>query len=399
MQKIRLKLTVLSISILQPLIMGASPVLADIKKTFPDIDTSIIMLLVSLPLLFTIPATLLCGKLSGKYSQRKILLFGIALTSISGIIPVFSDNFLFILLSRVFMGIGLGFINPFMASLIVEFFKGGEREQLFGLQSTFVCIGSVTYFFLGGLLGAVNWHYNFLVFLIGILILPLIILYLPDRHVSCESAASVSRVSRYTLFFCLLVFLIAIFASFFTTRLSFLLAEKKAGNAAIAGIVSMFTSVGGLVLGMVYGKLSGKISTFSIELAVCLMGAGTITAGLAHSVGIMMLASALLGTGSTLSVIAFQSKIASISQKISYNFEVAIFMSSINLGLSAAPGYMSVATGLVPSIDNTGLYLLTAALLFTYAILLGLFNPNLKKKLAYKKIGEINKGGKYDKVN
>ncbi|RCX16046.1 putative MFS family arabinose efflux permease [Anaerobacterium chartisolvens] len=382
MKKYTLMLSILSISMLQAIISGISPVLADIKRAFPDVSEVLVMQLLSLPFIFTVPASLISGKLSEKLSKKTILLFGITLTTVSGIIPMFVSNFYLILIVRIFTGIGVGLVIPFMVSLIVDFFEGSEREYLFGIQGTFVCIGSITYYVLGGLLGAINWHLNFSIFFIGLLVITLVMLYLPgkDKHENKAENKSTALISKRQLVICFLVFAAALLISVFTARLSFLITGEGIGNAATTGIITMFTSVGGLMAGLYFGKLSRILNRFVVTLAIFLAGLGIFIAANTHQAGIMMLAALILGSGSALSVAAFMSMIASASSGASNTFVTAVFMSSISLGMSGAPIFTSVLSHLVPSFSARGIYTLTAVLLFLYSLMSFLIISIAKKK-------------------
>ena len=168
MKNTRLKLAVLMISMLQPIIAAASSVLAEIQKQFVNVNENWVQQLISIPFLVTVPATIVAGRLSLRFSKKNLLLFGIGLSTAAGVFPVFVNSFTLIFISRILVGIGVGFVIPFMTGLIADFFLGHERDHLFGLQGTFVNLGSILFFFIGGILGAINWHYNFLVFLVGL---------------------------------------------------------------------------------------------------------------------------------------------------------------------------------------------------------------------------------------
>lgn len=371
MKKFSLKLAILSISMLQAINLGISPVLADIKRAFPGVSEAGIMQLLSLPFIFTIPASIISGKLAEKISKKTILIFGIFLTTAAGIYPFISNNFSFILFSRVLAGIGVGLIIPFMLSLIVDFFDGSEREHLFGIQSAFVNLGTIIYYFLGGLLGSINWHFNFLIFIIGLVILSLIVYFLPRQNKQQLKKSSARLViTKKELLVCILVFTIALLISVFTARLSFLIVQEKIGNAATTGIITTFTSVGGFLAGILYGKLSQIINRQVITLASLLVCIGTLLAAITNQVWVFLIAALILGLGSAFSISAFVSWITSISAvSIHRDFVMAVFMSSISLGMSAAPTFTSLLSFILPEITNRRIYFITAALLFVYSMM------------------------------
>ncbi len=122
MKNTKLKLAMLMISMLQPIIGAANSVLSEIRKAFGSISESSVQQLVSIPFLVTVPATILAGRLSLRFPKKKLLLFGIGLTTAAGLFPVFVHDFTLIFISRLFVGVGVGFVIPFMTGLIADFF-------------------------------------------------------------------------------------------------------------------------------------------------------------------------------------------------------------------------------------------------------------------------------------
>lgn len=67
---------------------AVSPVLASVGEAYPDISSTMISLLTTLPSLLAIPMTLICGHMAGKkVSYRTLTICGLTCNLISGIAP------------------------------------------------------------------------------------------------------------------------------------------------------------------------------------------------------------------------------------------------------------------------------------------------------------------------
>jgi MFS family permease len=339
MKNTKLKLAVLMISMLQPIIGAANSVLSEIRKAFGSISESSVQQLVSIPFLVTVPATILAGRLSLRFPKKKLLLFGIGLTTAAGLFPVFVHDFTLIFISRLFVGVGVGFVIPFMTGLIADFFHGHERDHLFGLQGTAVNLGAVLFFLIGGILGGINWHYNFLVFLIGIIIFPMVLLFLPEQKTAEPQAQKNEPFIKKIFFICLAMLGIHTIANTFSLNLSFVIAESRIGDASITGTIIAFTSLGGLLTGLLYQRILDLARRFVVAIAIFLLAAGLFIASLSYSIALMIVAAFFVGCGSALIVAAYLTKISDRVSGQSRTVAMAFLLAAVSIGVFVSPIY------------------------------------------------------------
>lgn len=382
MKRTTLKLAVLIISMMQPIITAANSVLADIQKTYPNISENWIMQLVSLPFLLTIPATILTGKLAEKIDKKKLLLFGIALSTVAGLLPIFLDGFTPIMISRLFVGIGVGIVIPFMTSLIADYFEGHERDNLFGLQGTFVNMGSITYYLIGGLLGAISWRMNFYVFIIGFIIFLITLRFLPKQQTAEQKQSVKAPLVKEIFIFGFTMCVITILGYSFNAHLSFVISADKMGNAATAGIITTFFSLGGLLSGFYYGIVYRIVKSYTTAFSVAILGIGVVIGSLTYSTGIMMAAAFFTGTGMALTIAAFLSRVAATVPKESVTIGMAVILSSVSLGIFVTPTFASAVKVVFTAMTYRGLFGLCAALLFLGAFISLLLNLRKQRLLS-----------------
>lgn len=127
-----LKIAVLSVFFVQMGVGTITPAIANIAAAFPDVPFTTLLLVSTLAVLMSVPATLISGRLAGSVVKYKTLLIvGMVLFIGGGIAPYFmtASSFTAILAVRAIFGIGLGIVTPLGAALIIAFFDGEVRAQ------------------------------------------------------------------------------------------------------------------------------------------------------------------------------------------------------------------------------------------------------------------------------
>lgn len=365
----RRKWAILAVSMLHSIINGISPILADIQVAYPHVPKEWILQLMSLPMLITVPVALLCDSLTLRIPKKRLLLIGVGLTTVFGLMPLLLENFVMLLLSRLLLGVGVGLVIPFMTGMIVELFPSDERNILLGLQGTFVNMGSILYSVLGGLLGAILWRLNFLIYGIGIVIFLLVWLNLPEPGKSVRHKENRSGISLRIWLITLCMFVIAMTGFSFVTQISFVLKESNFGSPVTAGLILMVNSAGGFTSGLVFGKLLHIARKQTLSLAWLLSGIGFLTFGLTQSVLVMCFAGFLVGFSLSLSISALLTEISDASNHTNTTLAMGIFMSSISLGGFANAWFIIIMESLpfIKSIRDiliaiAALYLISAVL-------------------------------------
>ena len=120
-RKLLLLLVVLAVGSLTFGVNAATPALAAIARAFPDVSPRLIKMVITIPQLFIMPATLICGALSRSISKKKLLLIGMLLFAIGGLMPAFYGGIIFILVIATTVAF-------FLTVAGIEFVKS-ERES------------------------------------------------------------------------------------------------------------------------------------------------------------------------------------------------------------------------------------------------------------------------------
>jgi len=175
-----LKPTILSISLLTIMAAAAvSPALPEISLAFPDVDQTMIRLILALPALVVVPFSLLSGWLASKMSKKIILYVALGIYVLGGAGGGLAKSIASLLMIRAFLGIGIGLIMPLSTTLIMDFFEGKARTKMLGLQASVNQLGGMIFLALSGWLSMISWRYAFCVYFLGVISFFFILIWLP----------------------------------------------------------------------------------------------------------------------------------------------------------------------------------------------------------------------------
>ena len=189
----RLTFTILSISLLTVMAGAAmAPALWAVKAHFAGKPDLLIQFIVSLPALFII-VTNLCFPLLCRIAKTK----SIAVAAGTG--AFFLEDISAILVLRALLGVSVGMIMPLSTGLLSYYFPPEDQSRLMGLCAAMNQIGGVIATLIAGVLAKVGWNYAFLVYSMGLFVLILVLLFLPNERLETPkgSGGFVRNIKRF----------------------------------------------------------------------------------------------------------------------------------------------------------------------------------------------------------
>ncbi|MHA1556436.1 MAG: MFS transporter [Candidatus Heimdallarchaeota archaeon] len=159
-----------------------TPIIQEIKNTFPSIPNIELVaeLVLSVTSISIAVGAIFIGFIIDKFGRKKVLVLSTFLNAVFGTIGFYVGNIYLILASRIFLGFAVAGIMTSITALVGDFYSGEKRNQVLGLRATFTSFGGAIFTILGGALGNIEWNYAFLVYFISLLILPGVILFIPE---------------------------------------------------------------------------------------------------------------------------------------------------------------------------------------------------------------------------
>lgn len=145
------------------------PAIPKLFQHFGDIENAktLIPMIVTIPSLFLAITAPFAGMISDRYGRRLCLIGGMALYSITGIIPILTDNIEVIVISRAFLGIAEAFIVTVSSTLIADYF-GEKRHVWVSWVGISTSIAGTLLVLIGGVLADIGWKGPFFIYLLAI---------------------------------------------------------------------------------------------------------------------------------------------------------------------------------------------------------------------------------------
>lgn len=357
-----LKAAILTMSFVQMGTNGIAPILAQIAAAFPSASSSSIQFLMTFPSIFCVIFTMLAALLSDRLPKKTLALSGLSIVAGAGILAcIFHGSLAILFVWAAFLGIGIGMVAPIAPSLITELFEGAERQNLLGLQNSAANVGSMLMTFLGGFLAAAGWGFGYLVYLLALPGVFLTIKGVPAKKgpVRGEKRKKKAPFRLVILREMLIAFVFLMLFSSGPANLSMLVAERKIGGTALAGVMSTLFLLGGTIAGIFYGKIAVKLGEKTISVGAAVLAVGALLISAASKAPV--LAVGCLIAGSSISMVMPACMSAASRQPGYETLSSAMILSSSNIGVFIMPVLTSV-TALVTGSEATSYRFVTVAI-------------------------------------
>lgn len=292
-----LKIAILSVYFVQMGAGAVNPAVASIAKSFPGIPLTTILLVTTLSIVASVPATIISGRIAGsKVKYKTLLVLGMILFTLGGIGPYFTQSsFTMILAFRIVFGIGVGIVIPLGAALIIAFFDGDERNELMGLGGVASNVGGILFQLLGGFAASVSWGYSFLVHGLGIITLVLI-LFLPEPEKTQEKQSK-AKIPGFVYFYAIGIFVVMVLIFPLLVTMSSVIETGGMGNAADSGMVLTMYTIGGMLAGFVFAKLFDILKQNTITVTLFLIAIAMACIAFGNTIVFMYMGATLGGIG------------------------------------------------------------------------------------------------------
>lgn len=285
--------------------MGAvTPALADIAMAFPAASSTSIALLTSIPTLFSIPCSILTGKIVGRFIKYKTLaVLGILIILVSGVLPYFAGSLALIIVLRAFLGLGLGLIAPLSPSITMNTLPRQEAERQLGRNGIAANGGAIIFQLLGGFASSIAWRLGFMTYFLALPMLLIVIICLDEPVIISENQTperakmNRTKLGKNLWFWGFLNGLFFILFYTMINDLSGVIAKNNMGNASSSAVAFSLFSIGGVLGGFLFSKVVSKIQKLIISLGSIFCSIGFLTLAIGKNIGILYIGTTLFGIG------------------------------------------------------------------------------------------------------
>lgn len=327
-----------------------NPAIAALATMFPDVAYSNILMLSTISSIVVIPISVLAGSLAGnRFSFKSLTVFAGVCFIVGGMIPFFISDYYILLVSRVIVGIGVGFSMPLGNAIVMKLFSGQRGAAIQGAGTAVMNASGIIFQQAAGILCVMNIKYIWLLHLLVLIPVCCIIMMLPEP----EKEEVIQQAEKTRLPLC--VYMIsagyALCVMFFYPlflNVSAIVAGEGLGSAALAGTILSMYNIGGCAAGIIFGKIYQILEKKTIPVCLFLLVAFLAIGYFGHSAVLLMVA--IAGCGITLFVI-WPAIMVEFNDMIPPQATAAAsgtFVALLNLGCFAASPYV----GLLQSITG-----------------------------------------------
>ena len=220
-------------------------------------------------------------------SDKKIIMAGVTIVGLAGIVPMFVDNYMTILISRLILGAGYGLYNSQAISMISVWYDGSERAQMLG------------------------WHGSFAVYFFAFLVLLFFAMRVPDDskaqddHVDEDSLAEeltesdqkeITKISPVVYLLVLFAFLLVVDYVGMENRFPGLSVAINGSHYTGSSMFLSLMLIGATLGGIFYGAIQKRLGFGTVYLGLGLMALSNFLFGFAgHNFALMVIGLLLIG--------------------------------------------------------------------------------------------------------
>ncbi|MHA1124292.1 MAG: MFS transporter [Candidatus Heimdallarchaeota archaeon] len=379
-----------------------TPIIKDMKDAYPSIPNIDLVaeLVLSVTSISIAVGAIFIGFIIDKFGRKKVLVITTLLNAVFGTVGFYASNIYVILVSRIFLGFAVAGIMTSITALIGDFYEGEKRDQVLGLRSMFTSFGGAIFTIVGGALGDIHWNYAYLVYFVSLLILPGVVLFIPepDRGSKKEieeneqtNEIKVADIDDETSGFPVKIGILSYFLILVSMVIFYFIAVQLSSYFPEYGenrdiIVGLALGVSGLTSGIAafsFKYVKRILSTQWVFIATLLiMGGGFILLAFAPELWVTFIAIGLIGFGWGLFMPNIQSWLLLYTPTRMRGRVVGVFVLMLYLGQFISP---FIALPIRVPIGLTGLFLVGGIVLLVLLVvpvtLLIIDFANNKKKI------------------
>lgn len=343
-----------------------SPVLKEMAVYFSyisniDLITKLVLSVTSLAIAV---GALFIGVIIDKFGRKPVLVTTTVLYAIFGTVGFYALNIYIILVSRILLGLAVAGIMTSCTTLIGDYYIGEKRNQVLGFQSTLMSFGGALFIILGGALGNIAWNYAFLVYFLSLLILPGIVVFIPEPDIiSKKEDQDKQKVDNLLkkdsgfpvkvglLSFTLMFLIMGVFY-FIPSQFSFYLTNFEIESEFLIGLAIATSSIFSGVASFFFKYIKKALDTQLIFIiTMTFIGSGFFLLSFAPKFWVVMVGSGIAGLGWGIFMPNINSWLLLHTPDRLRGRVVGVFTTMLYLGQFISP---LIAESIIPNVDLFG---------------------------------------------
>lgn len=398
-QQIKTRIGIFALASLMMSALAISPSIAEISKTFPKVNLSIIQSLIALPSLTSLIAGFIVSKLATRIQRPKLAIGGLFFIIAGGLFPFFLNTHIeYLLIGAAILGLGVGTLATTNPTIIADNFQLEQRQVVFGQLTASVNLGGMFLIFAGGMLATIGWKYNYLVFLYPVLVLLVASICLPKQqnlknnpdhqHKEQVNLLNVFK-NKSVILIGLLSFAFMFVFDTFAANISVFIAQEKLGDIKLASMASAVFILSGFISGLLYRYISKLFGFYNIALAFFVLSSGLLITFLSHSILLTIIGSFISGFGLSIFMARIPYILSVIIENIYLPMAITIYTTATAAAAFVSPFIINFVRNTLGFNQVSFSFLIASIIGFVVFMLLLTFN--LEKKFLFSFLEKDNK--------
>ena len=329
-----------------------SPALPSIAKSFPRIPISIVDMIGTVQQFAVLLALFVSVAIANRIGIKHTIMIGIFLVGISGLIPMFFNSFVLIMLSRIVLGCGIGFFNSLAIDIINIYFKGHEKQRvrMCGIRTSFEPLGQCVLNFACGFLVMINWHVAFGISLAAVPIFLLFWKYVPDLrdHSDHQKVATRQRspqakprsghkLSAGIVALAIILMFLVMCNTSITIEVPNIVSNLHLGSSAFASLVISLNTLAAMLMGFGFSKMYRILHQYTLSTGLVFIACGCLIMSMCKSSGLVIVGAIVSGISFPLSGSYVYALIGKVASKQSAALAISVILVGCNLGSFICP--------------------------------------------------------------
>ena len=374
--------------------MSVNSLISLISASFPDVPMSTITLISTLPSIAVVIGSLIFGAMVGKRITYRLTAVTASIVSlVFGPIPIFVHNIAIILFSRFVVGFAAGMFAVRNA-YILQTFEGQQRDNVLGIEASVGSVGMVVTGMIAGFLGEISWQSAFWLYLIFIIPLLTSIFLLKDPEYTADTeiperkekgSHKIVITGAVWIFFFFLFFASMTVYPLLSGMSSILELRGLGGPAVAATCLSLYTG-GGIIAGLLFGPVAGKIGgRWMLLYASALVLVGQTICNVANSLVVIMIGTLIVGWGFGSFIPGVMTRVPGVADPDNIPLSTTLMHTGISGGIFMSSFWLSLSGKITP-IGSTPVEKSWWACTISYILLVLIcifWNPDKRSKFRY----------------
>lgn len=375
------KLALLSISLMLQSGGTIAIAVSKMKETFVDHSATAVESLVTAPNITIMIFVLLSTFLVRSLGTKTVVLLGLTIAGISGMVPMITENYTIVYLSRLALGAGLGMYNSLAVSLIDYFYEGELRNKMLGYQTAFQSLGQMIMTFLASQLAVISWQYAYIVYGLALVPVVLFLFFIPTIHTKTEGDEKdkgTIKINSFTILSALgFFFTFAFIMNLYTKATTFVL-EANFSNAEFLGTALSLATIVAFICNFLYGNIVKYTKHYTMPISYLILGISFFLISNSSSMFSLTVAIFLASAGAALYTPYSFGILMQKAPRNAANLAVSIGMVGVNLGVFFSPYIMSAISNFFTN-QSAAFSMLSSGYVFTgFALSTFFFSKQLR---------------------